>query len=322
MQLFLLQNMQVVEPRVQNGLRGRRGSIRGVGGFSLLELMASVAILLVIAAPIFSMLANYQKATGTEQLKAEMYMNVRGATELMTQEIEQAGQVSLPSPSPTLSAAVTANASAQTVSISSTTSMFVGEILRIDAGTSQEKVTLTGVSTSPATITGVFSQNHASGAPIIALGVYPNGVMSSSTATKLQLFGDINGDGSLVFIHYDCNTSTTPGTLTRSLTKGPFTAGESSSTSQVLLSNLMSNPGGTPCFQYSTKTVGSYTFVTNVAVTLSVQSAVPDPQTGVYLTMTKSFLNLAPRNVLAGVELANASQFNLLQSTPPNLPLP
>src|SRR4029077_14321266 len=112
--------------------------------------------------------------------------------ELLTQEIGQSGLVSLPSPSPTLSAALTANSSAQTVQVSSTTSMFVGEKLLIDARTSQEVVSLTAVSTSPSSISGIFNLNHASGAPVNVVGVFPNGVMTTSTATELQLFGAIN----------------------------------------------------------------------------------------------------------------------------------
>jgi hypothetical protein len=95
-----------------------------------------------------------------------------------------------------------------------------------------------------------------------------------------------------------------------------------SNASQVLLNNLIANPGATPCFQITTTTVGSNTFVTNVALTLSVKTSAPDPQTGAYLTMTKSYQNLAPRNVLAGLELANVPFLDRLQPTPPNLPLP
>ena len=295
-----------------------RGFGRPSGGFSLLELMACIVILLVISGAVFSLLTYYQKVYGTTRLKADMYDNVRGVIELMSQEIGQAGLVSLPSPSPTLSAAVTANASAQTVAVSSTTSMFVGEKLLIDAGTSQELVALTAVGTSPSTITGIFNQNHASGVPVNVLGVFPNGVMSTSTATQLQLFGDINADGSLVYVRYDCDTAAQR--LTRSVTTVTPTI-TTSSPAQTLLSTLVANPGATPCFQYTTTTAGGYTFYANVAVTLSVQTTAPDPQTGAYLTLTKSFLNLAPRNILIGLELANAANTNLLQPKPPNLPL-
>jgi prepilin-type N-terminal cleavage/methylation domain-containing protein len=286
-------------------------------GFSLVEMMVSLTVLLVITGAAFSLMGTYQNVSQTEELKADMYQSLRGAVELMAQEIGQAGLVSLPSnPQPTLSAAVTASAAAQTVAISSATSMFVGEKLLVDNGTSEELVTLTGVST--ASITGVFGNAHASGAVIKALGVFPNGVMPSSTATQLRIFGDINADGSLVYVHYDCNT--TAGTFTRSITTITPSV-TASNASETLLTDLVANPDGTACFQYTTATAGSYTFVTNVGITLSVQTSVADPQTGQFLTMTKSLLNLAPRNVLIGLELANVPFTARLQPTPTNLPL-
>ena len=376
------------------------GFARLSGGFSLLELMASVAILMVIMAAIFSVISYYQKTYGTTALKADMYENVRGVIELMAQEIGQAGLVSLPPSSPTLSAAVIASGTAQNVNVSSTTSMFVGEKLLVGTGTSEELVSVTALNTAANQMTGVFTKAHASGAPVNVLGVFHNGVMASSTGTELRLFGDINADGSLLYVHYNCDTSTTPGTLTRSVTTVTPSV-SSSSAGQTLLSTLIANPGGTPCFQYtaqlptSAQTLGTgngalttfsgtvtpapfssgslavtagsvfgldngsgafvgtgvlsgtvnYTtgavsvtfgaapangtavqvgqsYITNVAVTLSVRTTQVDPQTKAYLTMTKSFLNLTPRNILAGLELANVPFPDRLQPRPPNLPLP
>jgi len=63
------------------------------------------------------------------------------------------------------------------------------------------------------------------------------------------------------------------------------------------------------------------TLITNVTITLSVETSTPDPQTGQYQKMTKSLLNLAPRNVMTALELANSAFMRRLQPTPPNLPL-
>ena len=397
-----LRRTQYERPRAQGVGEAVCGLARLNGGFSLLELMASVAILMVIMAAIFSVISYYQKTYGTTALKADMYENVRGVIELMAQEIGQAGLVNLPPPpsSPTLSAAVIASGTAQAVNVSSTTSMFVGEKLLVGTGASEELVSVTALNTAANQMTGVFTKAHASGAPINVLGVFHNGVMASSTGTQLRLFGDINADGSLLYVHYDCDNSTTPGTLTRSVTTVTPSV-SSSSAGQTLLSTLIANPGGTPCFQYtaqlptSAQTLGTgngalttfsgtvtpapfssgslavvagsvfgldngsgsivgtgvlsgtvnYTtgavsvtfgaapangtavqvgqsYITNVAVTLSVRTTQVDPQTKAYLTMTKSFLNLTPRNILAGLELANVPFTDRLQPRPPNLPLP
>jgi hypothetical protein len=148
----------------------------------------------------------------------------------------------------------------------------------------------------------------------------------------LNLFGDINSDGTLVYVRYTCDTSVTPGTLSRSVTT--ITPGVTSiSAAQTMLSTLIPNPSstaypaGVPCFIYTTSTSpgppsgvpASYTFVTNVGLTISVQSLRPDPKTKVFLTMTKSFLDLSPRNILAGYQLANSSIWPRLQFTPSNV---
>src|SRR5437667_223147 len=87
-------------------LQTLKSSLPGYG-FSLLELMASVSIMMVIMGAIFSMIDYYQKAYGRNQLKADMYENVRGVAELMAQEIGQAGLVDLTGAQPQLSTAVT-----------------------------------------------------------------------------------------------------------------------------------------------------------------------------------------------------------------------
>jgi hypothetical protein len=252
----------------------------------------------------------------------------------MMQEIGQAGLVSLPGVSsspataqPTLTQAVTASVAAQTVSVTAgkVDSMFVGEKLLIDTGASEELVTLTAASASTDQITAIFNNPHATGAIIKVFGTFPGGVMSTSTATQLKLFGDINSDGTLAYVEYDCNPNAAgTGTLARSFTTvTPLTA--AANPADPLLTNLLLNPGGTPCFQYTSQIVivsgTPTTFVTNVAITLSVQGTALDQQTGQPLTMTKSLLNVAPRNVLMGLEVATAVPPvpARLQPTPPNL---
>ncbi len=285
-------------------------------GFSLLELTASMAILLVVCGAALSALGAFQKSYGSTLLRSDMHAGVRSATELLAQEIGQAGSV--PATQTTLGAAVTALSTAQVVTVGSSAGMYVGEKLQIDTGATQETVTITALSYTLNTITAVFTQAHASGVLVQAIGVFPQGILSSSTGTQLQMFGDINADGTLQFVEYNCDT--TAGTLTRSIT--PVIGSTAKNTPVVLVQNLIANPGGTSCFQYTWTTSGTYTIATSVSLTLTTQTAKPDPQTGVYATMTKSFLNLDPRNLIDGLDLANNSMTNRLQPTPSNLPLP
>jgi hypothetical protein len=133
--------------------------------------------------------------------------------------------------------------------------------------------------------------------------------------------GDLNGDGTLVYVSYVCapNASGT-GTLTRSIT--PLTA-TTLTTSTVLLQNLVTNPGalGNTCFTIPAATVvNGYNFVTSVGLTLSTQSAYRDQQTHQYGTLTKSFMNISPRNVLAGADMASTNLAFKLDPTPATLP--
>jgi len=297
-------------------------------GFTLLEMMVSMVILSLIVGGFISALSSSEQSYARIELGSDMYENVRSVAELMAQEIGQAGLVSLPAT--TLTAAVAANVAAQAVNVSQTASTYVGEQLLVDAGSANEElVTLTAVAST--TMSGIFKNAHASGASVTVLGAFPSGIVpvgatdgSTSVAepgkSVLNIYGDINSDGSLVYIRYTCDTSVTPGTLTRSVTT--ITPGVNTiAAAQTLLSTLIPNPGGTPCFQYTSYPVGtpSNTYVTNVGLTISVQSLARDPQTQAYLTMTKSFLDLSPRNVLAGFELGNAGLTTRLQAQPPNV---
>jgi type II secretory pathway pseudopilin PulG len=299
---------------------GLRASPATCGGFTLLELVVSMAFLSVILGGVVSAISVSSQTYGRTELKSDMYENVRGVAELMAQEIGQAGLLSLPAS--TLAASVSASGTAQSVNVSSTTSMFVNEQVLVDAGGNEELVTLTNVTASA--ISAIFSKPHAAAAPITALGAFPAGIVpqgttDGSTANVLNLFGDINADGSLVYVRYTCTpgTSAAPGTLTRSVTT--ITPGVNTiSASQTLLSTIIGGTGAV-CFQYTMTSASGFTFVSNIGFTLSVQATRPDPQTGVYSQMTKSFLNLAPRNILAALELANAGITNRLQQTPANV---
>src|SRR5258708_9695396 len=174
------------------------------------------------------------------------------------------------------------------------------------ASGNEELVSGTAVTTT--TIDAIFGKPHAAGVSINVLGVFPNGVVApgtpdGSTANILNIFGDINADGSLVYVRYTCTpgTAAAPGTLVRSVT--PINPGiDTINADQTLLSTVVGGAGAA-CFQYSTVSASGFTFVTNVGLTISVQATRPDPQTGVYAQMSNAFLNLAPRNVLTGLEL-------------------
>ena len=81
----------------------------------------------------------------------------------------------------------------------------------------------------------------------------------------------------------------------------------------------MANPNGTPCFTYQTAIVGANTYVTDVAITLTVQTQDIDPVTRQFQTETKTLLNVSPRNVFNVWELASLGVINRIQPMPPSV---
>jgi len=280
----------------------------------------SLTVMLLIAGAALAAMSRCIQIWNGQQMQADMHAGLRSTFQLMTQEIGQAGALNF-TPQ-TLSVAVIGSPSAQSITLSSTANLFVGEKITIDTGTSQETVPIILINTNH--VTGVFLKNHVSGVRVVAQGVFPQGVLSSSTGTSLKMYGDINADGTLVYVQYDCDT--TAGTLSRSVTTiAPGVTTRNAS--QILLTNLVANPGGAPCFQYGTGVSvtangTTYTFVPSVGVSLTLRTSKRDPQSGAFVTMTKSFSNLAPRNVLIGLNMAQSSPsiVNRLQLTPPGVP--
>jgi prepilin-type N-terminal cleavage/methylation domain-containing protein len=301
-------------------------SDRSQAGFSFIELLISMAIVLLIVGAVTDGLLQTTTTTRMEWNRTEMHSGVRGVTELLQQEVGQAGFISLPAPV-TLGTAV-AGAGAATVSVTSATGMFVGEKLVIDSGCSdalipctslQETVAVSAVNTAGNQITATFTLPHAIGVPVRAEGAFSSGIVptamaNGSTGTLLKLYGDINSDGSMVYVEYTCDT--TAHYLYRNMVAWDAASKPAVTAANVLLNNVVANPGGTSCFTYQTATVGTDTYVTNVAITLTVQTQQVDPITKQYQTETKALLNVSPRNVFNAWELASIGMTNRNQPMP------
>ena len=279
---------------------------------------------------------------GTVSNRTEMHSSVRSATEVLQQEIGQAGKISLPAPPVTpvtLASAVTVTGAATQVTVgcaaltvSCAAGMFTGEQLLIGPDTgcvpptcpNQETVALTAVVPATNQITAQFDSTHAIGAPVTVAGAFASGIVptsaapanftNGSTGTLLKLYGDINGDGNMVYVEYKCDTA--GGNLYRNVM--PITAAVKPglTSTKILLPNILANPGGTPCFSYQEKQVGADWYVVDVAVTLTVQTQNPDPQTNQFQTETKALLNVSPRNVFEGWQLASGGVANRIQPMP------
>ena len=274
-------------------------------GFSLIECMVSMGVMLFLMASVFHVLGKYQRGYQNEQATTDIRQGARGAMELLSQEVGQAGYLgSTPTPR-ALSASVTGNSTdPQTVALSSTANLFPGEKLLVDTGAASEVVAVTSVSGN--SVSGIFRKNHnTQNVPVNTSGVFAQGVLlppapGQPTPNQLQIFGDINGDGILQYVEYTYDPAA--GTLSRSITPYPDTV---QGPARVLLRNLQPNPGGTDFFQYYLKPDNfGKTYRTEVTVTATTQTESPDPETKQYRTMTSSLV-LTARNVLSARDLAN-----------------
>jgi prepilin-type N-terminal cleavage/methylation domain-containing protein len=328
--------------------------LRSEQGFTLAEMLIATGLLLVISSIVTSALVQITNHQQTVWNRTEMHSGVRGATELLQQEVGQAGRIALPAAvtiesSPVPTTILPSDCDIHSTVLTSVAGMWFDAagntsvtITFLD-GDNSESVKLTALNKATRTVTGCFWKPHAVGAPVTVLGVFANGVipktgiLNGSTDNKLKMFGDINGDGNMVYIEYYCDNGD-PGTdgthnLYRNSMKFDWDLvvdGAKPTTltnSKILLSNVYPNPpdvGGaaTPCFQYQetptphTFQGTAFTMVLDVAVTLTVQTQVVDPITKRYQTETKALLNVSPRNVFFGWELVGMGYTDRLQSTP------
>ena len=291
---------------------------RNDAGFSLIELMVSTVVLLVIAGAMLSGLQRLTDMQSSLSNKSELYGSVRGAIELLQQEVSQAGSIALPAPVTTTMAVLSAGA--HSIGVSSSSVMFVGEKLIVDTGANAETVTVTALATN--TVTGTFTQTHLLGVPVdvaggFASGIVPPSATNGSTGSVLKLYGDLNDDGTMMYAEYTCDTA--GGNLYRNVIPITSASKPAVTTADVVLTNVLPNPGGTPCFAYQTQTVGTDTYVTDVAVTLTVKTQNKDKVTGDYLKETAALLNVSPRNVFETWETASLGDSSRVQPMPPSV---
>jgi hypothetical protein len=142
----------------------------------------------------------------------------------------------------------------------------------------------------------------------------------------LKLYGDINNDGNMLYVEYNCaqGTVASPGFLYRNEMMITDTSKPAVDSTMILLNNLLHNPvdannNPVPCFNYQVQQLGAGYVVTDVAVTLTVQPQKPDPRTGALVPETKALLNISPRNVFEVWDTASLVDPTRAQPMPPNV---
>jgi prepilin-type N-terminal cleavage/methylation domain-containing protein len=333
--------------------------LRSDAGFTLAELLIATGLLLVVSSIVTNALLQMTHQQQTIWNRTEMHSGVRGATELLQQEVGQAGRIALPNP--VASSAITTvppnPAVCQPVAniVLSTTVAGADPVdgMWYDAatntgisltwldGNNSETVRITALDKVAKTIGGCFFSNHTANAPVIARGSFANGIVppsppsvlpNGSDANHLKLFGDVNGDGRMVYIEYVCDNGDIPAVVpTYNLYRNVMAFDTAAAAkpvitnSMILLSNVHPNPVDAsgvarPCFQYQTASLNvqgaPFAFVLDVAVTLTVWTQSVDSLTKQIQTETKALLNVSPRNVFFAWELAGMGYTDRIQSTP------
>ena len=299
---------------------------RGERGFTILELLVSVGILITISGFMLHVFVDMNRLNREQANRSEMHAAIRNATALLQQEVGQAGRVAFPAPV-SLTAPVAAGAGAAWATVSSAAGMFVGMRLVVDHGPSQEMVTLTGVNAGGSQIRAVFAVAHAAGTRIepsggIGAGVIPTTTPNGSTPWVLKIVGDVNDDGNLVYVEYTCRWG--ENRLYRNMMPFDAAVKPAVTVEQVVLDNVLPNPpnpGGVvpPCFSYQEQTISGSTYVTNVAIMMTVRTHDPHPITGDFEVVTKALLNVAPRNVFHTWQMHGLGQASRIQPLPPTV---
>jgi prepilin-type N-terminal cleavage/methylation domain-containing protein len=274
--------MPLLHPR-----RSTHGAL-GQTGFSLVELLVSVALITILMGAVFSFMYQCQKRFQSNAVVSEANQTARAALEVMTQEIGQAGYNPQFYPNRTASSSINALAAEQCVTLNDISMINPGDWLQVDTGPNEELVQVTGISTNGACsvvnqIQAVFEKNHTP-APVPFLSYkfpYPSGIILGTSGTNsddhnLLFYGDINNDGVIRYVVYSLSPTTSPATtlniasgaypgnytlynLYRSVTTvgfpGAIMAGTNNSAS-VLIQNVLYNtsssygPTGQPIFAY------------------------------------------------------------------------
>jgi Tfp pilus assembly protein PilE len=294
-------------------------------GFTLIELLISMLVMMIVSGIVVGSTMDLSRLGSSMTNRSDMHSGVRNATALLQQEVGQAGRVSLPAPSALAAPVVVAGV--RTVAVTSTAGMFTGERLSIDAGATEETITLINVDPANSSITADFKVEHLAGVRLAVVGGFSAGVIpttmaNGSTGNVLKIIGDINGDGNMVYVEYTCDLA--GGRLFRNVmaidaaVKPPLTV------EQVLLDNLLPNPPNPngavpPCFVYQEQTFGGRTYVVGVAIMTTVRTQQRDIITRNFQTVTKALLNVSPRNVVNVWQMASLNYNERVQPLPPSV---
>jgi len=275
--------------------RRRTSHQNAATGFSLVEMMVSVGIVVLLMSAVFPFLFQSQKKYQNNQVVSEANQSARAAMEVMTQEIGQAGFNPNFTSAKTSNNTVAVSSSPQCVTLSDINEINPGDWLAVDTGPNHELVQVLSTSnvsgtpcSAPNQVDAVFLMSHDGSTtpfPVISYNMpYGSGILQTtgtSSDQRLEFFGDINQDGVIRYVVYSLSpespattvsingTTYTLYDLYRSVTTVPFTNLPAPSTytppannqASPLVTNVLYNttnesgPTGDPIFAYPNQIV-------------------------------------------------------------------
>lgn len=308
-------------PMAMRGPSGR-GHEQGSSGFTLIELMVSVGVLLAVLGPVMALFAQLEHSYAGTQQQTQLQIQAQSALSLMASEIEMAGSNS--AQGTTLESGV-GPCSPCTLQLAGGITVNAGDSVWVDTGSSGESVkVISYTAASPPgqpydELQADLVNSHATGATIYApdypfvWGIYE--VQGSYTGTcptgaicgsELQMFGNLEGNGTIEYADYNYNSTTQ--TLTRALTP---TSGGSENTAYPICDHV----SGVQFAIYppTSSTLPGYP---TLNLSLTVQSPRLNPLTGQYDSYNLQRGVIEARNV----EIAEKLIANWESSNVPNTP--
>ncbi len=207
----------------------------------------------------------------------------------------------------------------------SAANLYLGESVLIDSGAAtQEQGWICGSinlgSTSTLSVmrsASAANYAHAGATPFYPVGIFAEGILSqnrtgiASTSSQLLLMGDIDESGTPVLVRYKCSATSgnTGGTLTRTVWSFTAAANTTGNTA-TLLDNVIcyfdySDDAGSPYINYlpagPSDHLNNYYIVQAVNLYITANSDSNDPVTGQPFTVTKSYENIQPRNMINAI---------------------
>ena len=226
-------------------------------GYSMIELLISLIVLMIISGTVMDGVLRLTRTNQTVANRSEMHAGVRNVTELLQQEVGQAGRITIPTGLTIANAINTASLTTTGLLLGGvdTTTFYRGLVDvpghasrggyrgqrgngRLD-GRELVKQSDHGKLPQAATTWARPSTSTADSLKVWCRPATANG----STDSILKIFGDINGTGNMVYIEYECDINA--GRLYRRSMPITATAKPALTPDQTLLNNIVANPGGT-----------------------------------------------------------------------------